>query len=236
MAPATQYISPARLAVRLTIYFAALLALIIATLKLDPEMIRYLPLGGLDAIDQTSGNLVTDLIEGITERVKDNDVTPMSSLDMVQRVSQISLFVAVHLIGTLLVMLPITWTYMAINYEAGFNRNFARALMVLPLVATTTVLLIQDSLALAFGLAALVAAVRFRVALQEAMDGIFIFAAICVGLSSGIGYLGVAIFMGIFFCYVNLLLWLFNYGQNPVDDARRQRKQTKLEQSADEPS
>ena len=75
MAPATQYISPARLAVRLTIYFAALLALIIATLKLDPEMIRYLPLGGLDAIDQTSGNLVTDLIEGITERVKDNDVS-----------------------------------------------------------------------------------------------------------------------------------------------------------------
>ncbi len=61
--------------------------------------------------------------------------------------------------------------------------------MVLPICATTIVLLIQDNLALAFGLAAMVAAVRFRVALQEVMGGIYIFSSICVGLAAGIGYL-----------------------------------------------
>ncbi len=90
-------------------------------------------------------------------------------------------------------------------------------------------MLIQDSLALAFGLAALVAAVRFRVSLNEAMDGIFIFAAVCVGLAAGIGYLGVATVMGAFFCFSNLILWKMDYGRNPVDDARQRKKRAKLD-------
>jgi hypothetical protein len=124
-------------------------------------------------------------------------------------------------------MVPVAWTYKAINYEAGFRKTFVRALIVLPLCATTIVLLIQDSLALAFGLAALVAAVRFRVALDEAMDGIFIFAAICVGLAAGIGYLGIAFVMSVFFCYANLFMWVIDYGRNPVDEARKARKVAK---------
>jgi len=62
---------------------------------------------------------------------------------------------------------------------------------MLPICATSIVMLIQNSLPLAFGLTVLVAAVRFRVRLNDALDGIHIFAAICVGLASGIGYLGV---------------------------------------------
>ena len=103
-------------------------------------------------------------------------------------------------------MIPITWTYRAVNYDVGFSKTFLRTLIILPICAATTVLLIQDSLALAFGLAALVAAVRFRVSLDEAMDGIFMFAAVFVGLAAGIGYLGVAAIMAAFFCFSNSIL------------------------------
>ena len=140
-----------------------------------------------------------------------------------------ALFLVGHLTGAILAVLPIAWTYRAINFEAGFRKNFARALIVLPLCATTIVLLIQDSLPLAFGLAALVAAVRFRVALDEAMDGIFIFAVICVGLAAGIGYLGVALMMSLFFCFTNIVMWAMDYGRNPADEARRARKLAKQE-------
>jgi uncharacterized membrane protein YhiD involved in acid resistance len=71
--------------------------------------------------------------------------------------------------------------------------------------------------------------VRFRVALDEAMDGIFIFAAICVGLAAGVGYLGVALVMSLFFCFANTVMWAANYGNNPVDEARIIRKRSKLE-------
>jgi hypothetical protein len=125
-------------------------------------------------------------------------------------------------------MIPIAWTYTATSFDSGPSKVFVRALIVLPICATTVVLLIQDSLALAFGLAALVAAVRFRVALAEAIDGIYIFAAICVGLAAGIGYLGVAAIMAMFFCLINAVLWQMDYGRNPVDDARQLAKQAKL--------
>jgi uncharacterized membrane protein YhiD involved in acid resistance len=79
------------------------------------------------------------------------------------------------------------------------------------------------------------AAVRFRVSLNEAMDGIFIFAAVCVGLAAGIGYLGVAAMMGAFFFFSNLILWKMDYGQNPLDDARQRKKRAKLEASMPDP-
>ena len=196
-----------------------------------PGVLDYLPLGGTNALTGVDVTEMKDSLSG-------EDIEPQSPMknlhaekDTADKVTYISLFLIGHLAGTLIVMMPITWTYRAMNFEAGFSKTFVRALIVLPICATTTVLLIQDSLALAFGLAALVAAVRFRVTLDEAMDGIFIFAAICVGLAAGIGYLGVAVIMSIFFCFANLVLWMSDYGQNPVDDMKRKKRRDKLESS-----
>jgi hypothetical protein len=222
--------SPVRLAIRLAIYFFLLITSIIVALQLVPEIFKYLPFGGRHALEGTpTGTSAADLLRSVTGSTP--NVAEANDLDSVEAVI---LFVVGHLTGTLILMLPITWTYSAIHWDVGFRRGFVRALMVLPLCATTVVLLIQDSLALAFGLAALVAAVRFRVALDEAMDGIFIFAAICVGLAAGIGYLGVATVMSLFFCFTNLAMWALEYGRNPSDEARIARKKAKLGQSAAE--
>lgn len=125
-------------------------------------------------------------------------------------------------------MIPITWTYMATKLDVGYRKNLVRALIVLPISATTIVLLIQDSLAIAFGLAALVAAVRFRVILDEAIDGIYVFAAICVGLAAGIGFVGIAAVMTVFFCFAQLIMWQLNYGENSVEQTEQDRKRAKL--------
>jgi hypothetical protein len=214
---------------QLAIYFAVLLGVMIVLIQTRPEAFRYLPLGGTNAL---SGVDIAELPESLsgkdTERRPEKRIV-ISDENAADQVAYIILFVVAHLTGTLIIMMPITWTYRAMNFETGFSKTFVRALIVLPICATTIVLLIQDSLALAFGLAALVAAVRFRVALSEAMDGIFIFAAICVGLAAGIGYLGIALIMSIFFCFANLVLWMVDYGNNPLDDAKRQKKRGKLQ-------
>jgi hypothetical protein len=140
-----------------------------------------------------------------------------------------AVFLVTSLLGTIVLMIPITWVYMGIRTPQGYRKSFVEALIVLPICATTVVLLIQDSLALAFGLAALVAAVRFRVKLPDALDGIYVFAAICVGLASGIGYLGVGVVMTIFFCFASVILWGMDYGANPVETAKQARKLADLE-------
>jgi len=222
-------ITPAKLILKLSAYFLVLISAMIVLLLVDSNALRYLPFGGTDALQQT------DL--EITKSRLDFSSAPVVASDMSGPVTPAKLrfavlFLSANLAGTILIMVPIAWTYSATKFESGPEKRFVRALIVLPICATTVVLLIQDSLALAFGLAALVAAVRFRVSLDEAIDGIYIFSAICVGLAAGIGYLGVAAVMALFFCMTNAVLWYLDYGKNPIDEKRRQAKRDKFNSPA----
>jgi len=223
-------ITPMRLIVKLVIYFVVFLSLNIGSLLIDSDWLQYMPIGGSDALEQSRGAVDIEITQSGLSAIATGAEEETSAVT-IEDVKIMLVFLTTTLLGTVLVMIPVTWTYIATTYDAGTSKTFVRALMVLPICGSTVVLLIQDSLALAFGLAALVAAVRFRVALAEAIDGIYIFAAICIGLAAGIGYLGVAAVMAMFFCLVNAVLWHMDYGRNPVDDARRAAKQAKLNQN-----
>ena len=216
-----------RLIAKLVIYFVVLISLNIGALLVNSDSLEYMPIGGFDALEQSSDTYDGEITQSALGAFATGSDEKTSGVT-IEAVRGMLLFLTTTLLGTVLVMIPVTWTYIATTYDAGTSKTFVRALMVLPICGSTVVLLIQDSLALAFGLAALVAAVRFRVALAEAIDGIYIFAAICIGLAAGIGHLGVAAVMAMFFCLVNALLWHMDYGKNPVDDARRAAKNAKL--------
>ena len=219
-------ISAQRLMLNLGVYFLILFGGILTLGLTKPEWLSVLPLGGTDAIEIAGLGFIENSLVGLSvpaEEVLTQQVPAASQIGLV------ALFLAFSLGGTILVMLPVTWTYIATKREIGYQKSFSRALIVLPICAATIVLLIQNNLALAFGLAAMVAAIRFRVVLEEAIDGIYIFAAICVGLAAGIGYLGIGAIMAVFFCFTNAILWNMDYGKNPLDDARSAKRQAKLD-------
>ena len=224
----SEAVSPQRLMVKLALYFLLLFGSLVAAAVLRPELLTLLPFGGTDAIEVSEIGSTEDLIERRDEStLKEQGATRQPPT--VSQIGLVAAYLGFSLAGTILVMLPITWTFTATKRDIGYSKNFVRALIVLPICATTIVLLIQDSLALAFGLAAMVAAVRFRVALAEAIDGIYIFSSICVGLAAGIGYLGIAMVMAMVFCFSNAVLWQMDYGQNPIEDAKLEKKREKLE-------
>jgi hypothetical protein len=66
------------------------------------------------------------------------------------------------------------------------------------------------------------------VALPDTIDGIYILAAIDVGLAGGIGYMGVALIVAAIFTLTSAVLWQIDYGRNPIDDARPEVKAAKL--------
>ena len=222
--------SPQHLMVILTLYFAVFIASIMAIGISRPDWLSMLPLGGVDALEVAGIEASPEVLDDFSKKSDAHaagfePVRPTS-----RQIGLVALFLSFSLAGTVLVMLPISWTYMISRREIGYRKNFLRALIILPICATAIVLLIQDSLALAFGLAAMVAAVRFRVDLDEAIDGIYIFAAICVGLAAGVGHLGIAILMAIFFCFTHTFLCIVNYGRNELDDARDAKIKAKLSQ------
>ena len=218
MDPSTM--TPGRMAVRLVVYFACTIGLFASVLLFVPSGADILPIGGHE-IDVPGA--AEDFLEAIDDPRENGREGWGDRLEP-------ALALVISLAGTIVLMIPITWVYMSTKYSIGYRKTFVAALIMLPICATSIVLLIQDSLALAFGLAALVAAVRFRVDLTDALDGIHVFAAICVGLASGVGYLGVGFVMTIFFCFAALILWHLNYGTNPVEEARQAKKLAKLAQ------
>ncbi len=221
-------ISAQRLMIKLAVYFVLLFGVVFTVGLVSPDVLTLMPIGGTDAMEIAGIDFEDESLEGLAgdsaPAQKTTDIQDVSA----RQVGLVALYLAFTLGGTVLVMLPITWTYIATKREIGYRKSFVRALIVLPICAATIVLLIQNNLALAFGLAAMVAAVRFRVALQEAIDGIYIFSSICVGLAAGIGFLGMGAVMAVFFCYANAILWHLEFGQNPIDDARIAKKHGKL--------
>jgi hypothetical protein len=81
------------------------------------------------------------------------------------------------------------------------------------MVVTGIVIIVQNSLALAFSLAGIAGAVRFRNSLKSSGDALFILLAVGIGLSAGIGAIELAAVISVFFNYCFALLWITEYGE-----------------------
>jgi hypothetical protein len=109
-------------------------------------------------------------------------------------------------------MVPLSWGYMSARIRRGYDQSIVQTMIILPIAISGIVYIVQDSIALAFSLAGIVAAVRFRNSLNDTSDALYVFAAIGVGLACGVGALDIAILMSIVFNYVVLFMWHCDYG------------------------
>jgi hypothetical protein len=116
------------------------------------------------------------------------------------------------MLAALAIMVPVTWVYMFTRDDRGFDESVVHSLLILPVVVTGILMVVKSSVALAFSLAGIVAAVRFRTSLDDTKDAVYIFLAIGVGLASGIQALGIAVALSVVFNAVVLTLWGTRFG------------------------
>jgi len=74
------------------------------------------------------------------------------------------------------------WLVTHIDDKKKYDRSVVQTLLILPIAVAATLVIVQDSLAVAFSLAGIATAVRFRNALEDTKDAVYIFVAIAVGL------------------------------------------------------
>jgi len=127
------------------------------------------------------------------------------------------------MLGGLALMCPAAWMYMRTKPSARYDSSLVQTIVVLPIVIAGVVLIVRDSVALAFSLAGIVAAVRFRNTLRDTKDAVYIFLAIGVGLAAGVQQLSVAFVVALIFVVVMLVLWRFDVGTEPAADTFRGR-------------
>jgi uncharacterized membrane protein YhiD involved in acid resistance len=69
----------------------------------------------------------------------------------------------------------------------GYSAPFADSIVLLTMVTALVITVIGDNLARAFGLVGAMSIIRFRTALRDTQDIVFIFFALAVGMASGTG-------------------------------------------------
>ena len=130
---------------------------------------------------------------------------------------KLAITTALSLVATLALMLPVTWVYMSARRTKRHNQAVAETLIILPIVVAAIVLIVRNSLALAFSLAGVVAAVRFRTTLRDSRDTVFIFLAIGVGFAAGVQVITVGAVASIIFNLVLLFTWRYEFGRNALE-------------------
>ena len=116
-----------------------------------------------------------------------------------------------QMISAFLLVLPLAFVYVRTRTRVKFDHSLVQTVIVLPIVVTAILVVVRDSLALAFSLAGIVAAVRFRNNLKESGDAVYIFGSIGIGFATGIHAISVATVLSVVFVVVELALWKFDF-------------------------
>ncbi|HEX5634783.1 MAG TPA: DUF4956 domain-containing protein, partial [Gemmatimonadales bacterium] len=126
------------------------------------------------------------------------------------------LAVTIIALSAVALMLPVAWIYTMTRAKRGFNQSMVQTLLILPIVVAGVIVIVKNSIALAFGLAGIVTAVSFRIRLTDTKDAVYIFIAIGVGVACGVQAVGIATALSIVFNLVVLGLWWTDFGRSPA--------------------
>ncbi|MEO9035654.1 MAG: DUF4956 domain-containing protein [Gemmatimonadaceae bacterium] len=124
--------------------------------------------------------------------------------------------VMIAMISAALVAIPVAWIYTLTRAKRGYQQSVVQLLIVLPVVVSGIVVLVKYSIALAFSLGGIAAAVRFRNSLDDSKDAAYVFLVMGVGIASAVD-LPVALVISVLFNAVIVGLWATDFGRTPME-------------------
>lgn len=117
-------------------------------------------------------------------------------------------------LGTaLLCGIAIALTYRYTYQGPSYARSFVQALVLLNLITAVVILVIGNNLARAFGLVGAMSIIRFRTAIKDTQDIVFIFFSLVVGMAAGVGLRQVALVATLFIGAVILAMYWGGFGR-----------------------
>lgn len=188
-----------RLVAQLVVYYGVVLGGTFLLLQAYPELRSYLPVGGAqDLISAADGKSALEQASGDPK---------------VKNLGQSLGWLSVAILGALLTALPVSWVYMSTRTNEEYDQSLISSILILPVVVTSIVVVVQNSLALAFALGGIAGAVRFKNSLKSSGDALYILLSVGVGLASGIGAVELAFIMALAFNFCFVTLWISEYGE-----------------------
>lgn len=113
---------------------------------------------------------------------------------------------ALAMTGAVLLTLPVALVYMWTKPEHEYDPSVMHSSIILAPTIAGILIVIQGSLAMAFSLAGVATAVRFRNSLKDTNDAVYVFVAVAIGLAAGGQALDIALAISAIFSIMVLLL------------------------------
>ncbi len=99
------------------------------------------------------------------------------------------------------------YTYSGLNYSSAFNVS----LVMLTMITAVVIMVIGNNLARAFGMVGAMSIIRFRTAVKDASDIMFIFFALTIGLASGVKLYSIAVVGTLFIGFIYFIITKMNF-------------------------
>jgi hypothetical protein len=124
--------------------------------------------------------------------------------------------VALAMLAAAAVALPVAWIYTLTRSKRGYQQSVVQLLIILPVVVAGIVVMVKYSIALAFSLGGIAAAVRFRNSLDDSKDAVYVFLVTGMGMAAAVD-LPVALVISLLFNTIIVALWMSDFGRTPVE-------------------
>ena len=101
------------------------------------------------------------------------------------------------MVCTVAIALYIYMVYKYVNKKSFYNKNFNLSLIVIAIITAAIILTIQSNIVVSLGMVGALSIVRFRTAIKDPLDLVFMFWAISVGIICGAGFSLIAVIASI---------------------------------------
>ena len=105
---------------------------------------------------------------------------------------------AAAMLTTCLIALYIFVVYRVMTRKTFYSKNFNISLAGISLITAGIILTIQSSIVVSLGMVGALSIVRFRTAIKDPMDLMFLFWSIAVGIICGVGLAEIAVLLSLF--------------------------------------
>lgn len=115
--------------------------------------------------------------------------------------------IVANILVALVCGLFIAWLYRHTYKGPGYSTTFVNSMVILTMITAVVLLVIGNNLARAFGLVGAMSIIRFRTAVKETQDIVYIFFSLASGMAAGVGYHKIALIGTLF---IGLMIYLFS--------------------------
>ncbi len=119
---------------------------------------------------------------------------------------------ALNMLLAFVLGLGVSYIYRITHTGLSYSQSFVLTIIYLTVITSSVIMIIGNSLTMAFALVGALSIIRFRTVVKDTKDTAYIFLALAGGMACGTSNYFLAIFTVVFTCTIVWLLFRFNYG------------------------